>query len=183
MAEPNRVESLVFSCLEAEPAARRQHLEGLCAAHPDLAAEMRRQFDQLVRLGFVDLAAGGDAGVALPESVGPYRIEAPIGRGGMGVVYRARQTNLGDRTVALKVIRPELVADPRAEARFAREALLASRLDHANICAVLDVGKHGGLAYIVMQHVEGQTLAQILEAARLSEHKGCVRLGVSGSGG
>jgi serine/threonine-protein kinase len=94
--------------------------------------------------------------------LGPYEIESPLGAGGMGEVYRARDTRL-DRLVAIKVLSPSLASDPQFRARFENEARAISALDHPHICALYDVGEHDGTAFIVMQYLEGETLA-----ARLS---------------
>ncbi len=90
--------------------------------------------------------------------LGPYEIEAPLGAGGMGEVYRARDTRL-DRTVALKVLSTQLAVTPALRERFAREARAISAVEHPNICALYDVGAESGVDYIVMQFVEGETLA------------------------
>jgi serine/threonine-protein kinase len=90
--------------------------------------------------------------------LGPYEVVAPIGAGGMGEVYRARDTRL-DRTVAIKILAGNLAADPDLRARFEREARAIAALDHPHICAVHDVGQHDGLSFLVMQHLEGETLA------------------------
>jgi Tol biopolymer transport system component len=79
----------------------------------------------------------------------------------MGEVYRARDTRL-DRTVAVKVLPPHVLDDPGVRARFEREARAASSLDHPNICALYDVGREGGVEYLVMQHLDGETLADRL---------------------
>ena len=74
--------------------------------------------------------------------LGPYEIIAPLGEGGMGEVYKARDTRL-DRTVAIKILPDGLVADPQARDRFEREARTLSRIDHPHICTLYDVGDHG----------------------------------------
>ena len=79
----------------------------------------------------------------------------------MGQVYRARDTRL-DRLVAIKVIAPQVTADPVARGRFEREAKIVSSLDHPNICAVYDVGEHDDAAFLVMQYLEGRTLAEVI---------------------
>jgi tRNA A-37 threonylcarbamoyl transferase component Bud32/streptogramin lyase len=86
-----------------------------------------------------------------------YRVEEPVGRGGMGVVYRARQVDL-DRVVALKVIRPELLDDPLIRERFLREARTAAAIDHPNVIPLHAAGVHDGIAYIVMRYVVGDDL-------------------------
>jgi len=97
--------------------------------------------------------------------LGPYEIAAAIGVGGMGEVYRARDTRL-DRTVAVKVLSPELSSDPRFRARFEREARTISSLSHPHICVLHDVGRHGDADYLVFEHLEGQTLEQRLKTER-----------------
>jgi len=93
---------------------------------------------------------------------GPYEVREPLGTGGMGEVYAARDTRL-DRTVAIKVLPADLAADPTFRERFEREARSLSALSHPNICTVHDVGRHDQVHYLVMEHLEGQTLAAILE--------------------
>ena len=93
--------------------------------------------------------------------LGPYEILAPLGSGGMGEVYRARDTRL-DRTVAVKVLPAELAQAVDMRQRFEREARAISSLSHPHICALYDVGHEDGLAFLVMEHVEGQTLADRL---------------------
>lgn len=94
--------------------------------------------------------------------LGPYEILAPIGAGGMGEVYRARDTRL-DRTVAVKVLPSHLSFSPTLKQRFEREARSVSSLNHPNICALYDVGQQDGADYIVMEHLEGETLAERIE--------------------
>jgi len=99
--------------------------------------------------------------------LGPYEIVALIGAGGMGEVYKARDTRL-DRIVAIKVLPESLAADPQFRDRFDREARIISQLDHPHICALYDVGEHNGTAYLVMQYLEGETLADRLKKGALS---------------
>jgi len=102
------------------------------------------------------------AGTAL----GPYQILAPLGAGGMGEVYRARDTRLG-RDVAIKVLSPHLAASPEVRARFEREARTISQLSHPHICTLHDVGHQDGVDYLVMELLEGETLAHRLEKGPL----------------
>lgn len=88
-------------------------------------------------------------------SLGPYKILAPLGAGGMGEVYRARDTRLG-RDVAVKVITAALVGDPESIKRFAQEAHAAGSLNHANVCTIYDVGRHENLPYVVMELLDGE---------------------------
>ena len=98
--------------------------------------------------------------------LGPYDILAPLGAGGMGEVYRARDRRL-DRLVAIKVIKNAHHDDPRARERFDREAKVVASLDHPHICAVYDVGHDDGVDYLVMQYLEGETLASRLHGGPL----------------
>jgi serine/threonine protein kinase/Tol biopolymer transport system component len=98
--------------------------------------------------------------------LGPYEIIAAIGAGGMGEVYRARDTRL-ERTVAIKVLPDSFALDAGLRERFAREAKVISSLDHPNICVLHDVGDHDGTAFLVMQYLEGDTLEQRLAAGPL----------------
>jgi eukaryotic-like serine/threonine-protein kinase len=118
----------------------------------------------------VELVAG--------SRLGPYEIETPLGAGGMGEVYRARDTRL-DRTVAIKVLSAQLAADPQFRQRFDREARAISALEHPHICSLYDVGEQTPttgagvgstsepIAFLVMQYLEGQTLADRLVAGAL----------------
>jgi eukaryotic-like serine/threonine-protein kinase len=90
--------------------------------------------------------------------LGPYEILSPIGAGGMGEVYRARDTRL-DRTVAIKVLPAHLSTNPDLRARFEREAKAISALQHSNICVLHDVGQEAGVDFLVMEYLEGETLA------------------------
>jgi eukaryotic-like serine/threonine-protein kinase len=98
--------------------------------------------------------------------LGPYEILAAVGAGGMGEVYKARDTRL-DRTVAIKVLSPEVSADPERGARFEREAKIIAGLNHPHICALYDVGEHDGSTFLVMEFLDGQTLAQHLRRGAL----------------
>jgi Tol biopolymer transport system component len=93
--------------------------------------------------------------------LGPYEILAPLGAGGMGEVYRARDTRL-DRDVAIKVLSGHFVSDPNLKERFEREARTISQLSHPNICALYDVGSQDGADYLVMECLEGESLADRL---------------------
>jgi eukaryotic-like serine/threonine-protein kinase len=90
--------------------------------------------------------------------LGSYEISAALGAGGMGEVYRARDTRLG-RVVALKVLRPDLASDGDSRARFEREARAVASLNHPHICALYDVGRDGDVDFLVLEHLEGETLA------------------------
>jgi len=98
--------------------------------------------------------------------LGPYEIVAPLGAGGMGEVYRARDTRL-DRIVAIKVLPADLAADAQFRERFEREARVISSLSHPHICPLFDVGNHDGTEFLVMEHLDGETLAARLEQGAL----------------
>ncbi len=100
------------------------------------------------------------------RQLGPYEIIAPLGAGGMGEVYKARDTRL-DRTVAIKVLPAHLASQPDLRQRFEREARAASSLNHPNICTLHDIGSHEGIDFLVLEYLEGETLAQRLERGPL----------------
>jgi len=95
------------------------------------------------------------------QKLGPYEIVSPLGAGGMGEVYRARDTRL-DRTVAIKVLPSHLSANAELKQRFEREAKAISALQHPNICTLHDIGAQDGIDFLVMEYLEGQTLADRL---------------------
>src|SRR3984957_13450344 len=98
--------------------------------------------------------------------VAPYEALSAVGSGGMGEVYRARDTRLG-RDVAIKILAREMSADPARKQRFEREAKTISGLNHPHICVLHDVGSQDGLDYLVMECVEGETLAKRIEKGPL----------------
>jgi Tol biopolymer transport system component len=104
--------------------------------------------------------------IANGTRLGPYEILAPIGAGGMGEVYRARDTRL-DRTVAIKVLLASHSDAPELQQRFEREARTISSLNHPHICSLYDVGRQDGVSFLVMEYLEGETLAQRLEQGAL----------------
>src|SRR6202011_1475179 len=97
---------------------------------------------------------------------GPYEIESPLGAGGMGEVYRARDARL-DRTVAIKVLASHLVSSPELKQRFEREARALSTFNHPSICQLYDIGSQNGTDYLVMEFLEGETLAERLRKGPL----------------
>lgn len=103
-----------------------------------------------------------------PQTIGDYEIRNEIGRGGMGVVYEAREKSL-DRVVALKIMRFGIV-DPRALERFQREAETAGALHHTNIVPVYATGREGDTSWYAMQLIEGESLAQRIHDAYAQEH-------------
>ncbi len=99
--------------------------------------------------------------------LGPYEIQSPLGAGGMGEVWKARDTRL-ERTVAIKVLPPALASSPDLRARLEREAKAISGLHHPHICTLYDIGSQDGIDFLVMEHLEGETLAERLTRGPLS---------------
>ncbi len=93
---------------------------------------------------------------------GPYEIVSAVGTGGMGEVYRARDTRL-ERTVAIKILPSNLSSDPNLRQRLEREAKTVSKLSHPNICTLHDIGHYDDVDFLVMEYVEGETLEQRLQ--------------------
>src|SRR2546427_1638425 len=106
-------------------------------------------------------ATGGEPSVVVGTELAGYRIESLLGRGGMGVVYRARDLAL-ERNVALKLLAPELAEDVRFRERFHRESRLAASLDHPAVVPIYDAGEVAGRLYIAMRLVEGTDLKRLL---------------------
>ncbi len=98
--------------------------------------------------------------------LGPYRVIAKIGEGGMGEVYKATDTRL-DRTVAIKVLPEHVAADPDLKQRFEREARTVAKLNHPHICTLHDIGSQDGIDFLVMEYLDGETVAQRLEKGAL----------------
>src|SRR3984957_15620735 len=98
--------------------------------------------------------------------LGPYEIQSPLGAGGMGEVYRAKDTRL-DRTVAIKILPTHLSDNPEFKQRFEREARTVSSLNHPHICHLYDVGSQDGTEFLVMEFLDGETLAERLRKGAL----------------
>jgi serine/threonine-protein kinase len=185
----DRVKRLFQSALE-RPAAERAHfLSEACG--DDLV--LRREVESLLvahqqagnfakRPPFEALVAGAAteamSDTALPDTglqpglrLGPYHVIERIGRGGMGEVYRAHDTRL-DRAVAIKVLPPYVADDADLRHRFEREARTLASISHPHICPVFDVGRHDGIDYLVMEHLEGETLAARLARGALPLDQG-----------
>ena len=93
------------------------------------------------------------------KHLGPYEILSHLGSGGMGEVYRAKDTRL-DRIVAIKVLPSHLADKPQLRERFEREARTVASLNHPHICTLYDIGEQDGIHFLVMEYLEGETLAQ-----------------------
>jgi tetratricopeptide (TPR) repeat protein len=168
-----QIRDLLHSAMQLEPTQRPGYLERHCSSDPSL----RRDVDSFLATE-EDLRSSFLESPALAQSapdqktaslmvftagmkLGPYEIQSLLGAGGMGEVYRARDLRL-DRTVAIKVLPLHLSSDPVRRQRFEREARTISALQHPNICTLYDVGHEGGTDYLVMECLEGDTLASFL---------------------
>jgi tetratricopeptide (TPR) repeat protein len=168
---PDVLGRLADELLERHRRGEQPALTEYTKRYPDLADQIRELFSAVVLMEGVRPAAQPPAGTTIPEGavpcrrLGEYCIVREIGRGGMGVVYEAEQESLG-RRVALKVLPPGALADPRQVQRFQREARAAARLHHTNIVPVFGVGEEGGTHYYVMQYIEGRPLDEVLAELR-----------------
>ncbi len=175
-----QVEKLCQAALELEENQRAAFLKKACAGDEELRREVESllRFDQrgerFIEQPAVELAAKMIA-QEKPESLigqqlGSYQILSLLGAGGMGVVYKARDTRL-NRTVAIKVLPADRVSDPERKRRFIQEARAASALNHPNIITLYDIGSESGIDFIVMEYVAGKTLDQRIprKGMRLNE--------------
>jgi hypothetical protein len=169
--------------LARDPHDRRDFLDEACAGHEDLRAEIEAPLAQEPPSDFLpsptDMTPSGSqsgSATAAPfgagqvhfdpgASLGPYRIDAPVGAGGMGEVFRATDTRL-NRSVAIKVLRAGIALDPQVRLRFDREAKAVAALTHPHICTLYDVGRHEDVDFLVMEYIEGETLAARLARER-----------------
>ncbi|MCK5940567.1 MAG: serine/threonine protein kinase [Planctomycetes bacterium] len=161
------IERLLFECLEADEPERA--VDRAAIEHPDLADELRRAYAEMARFDLVGEATPPPAAAeSMPEQLGDYRLLERLGAGGMGVVYLARDVVL-QRTVALKLIRPEHLYLPGARERFQREVETIARLQHAGIVPIYGVGKSDGMPYFTMQHINGCSLSAALSELQRRE--------------
>ncbi len=159
-----RLEAIVAAYIDSLATDRPLDRRELLARHPELAAELERFFEDYDRLACLKGAdrnrtTRGSIRLDPGTRLGDYEICEEIGRGGMGVVFRARQPSL-DRVVALKLILAGRLAGDEDVRRFRREAEAAARLEHRNIVPIYEVGEHDGLQYFSMRLIEGGSLAQ-----------------------
>jgi serine/threonine protein kinase/tetratricopeptide (TPR) repeat protein len=201
MDDPSTLPDLLGRWQQLQERGQTVTLAELCADYPDKLPEIRQQLEAVASMmSFLDMtkdedsrrnppaadstsgtgeepATGGRSGPPpAPASVPGYELLGVLGRGGMGVVYKARQTNL-DRLVALKMILAGPHASPTSLARFKVEAEAVARVEHPNIVKIHEIGEHEGLPYFSLEYVDGGSLAEQLkgtpqhpeDAARLIE--------------
>ncbi|HJZ97750.1 MAG TPA: protein kinase [Candidatus Solibacter sp.] len=166
-----RVEELYHSALERGDSERAEYLAVACDGdeelHREVASLLETEYSPRPILDGEAMVVTAAPKLEVGTELGPYRIEGLLGEGGMGVVYRATDSRLG-RTVAVKVLQNGAGADPQARERFTREARSISALSHPNICSLFDVGEHDGIGYLVLEYVEGETLAARLKKGPLA---------------
>jgi serine/threonine protein kinase/dienelactone hydrolase len=157
---PAELDRIVRKLLRKDPLQRYQTAEELVAALETLRAPSSGSGRSSPR------EAKPREPMLAGARLGPYEIVEPLGSGGMGDVYRARDSRL-DRQVAIKVLAPEFSEDAERKQRFQREAKTISSLSHPNICTLFDVGEQDGTDYLVMEYLEGETLADRLTKGAL----------------
>jgi len=166
---------LLESLLTRSEAGEAVDIEHEADEHPEVAEELRQLWAMVDVAGEFSSLTDGDAGdpalsVPRPESIGDYRLLSELGRGGMGVVYRAHQDTLG-RDVAIKMILRGDWASPIDVARFQSEAESAAKLEHPNIVPIYEVGEHDGLPFFSMRLIDGDTLSARIAAGPLSSRE------------
>jgi tetratricopeptide (TPR) repeat protein len=166
-----RLRDIFDAALRCAPKDRERYLEDACQGDPRLASEVRALIAAFVTAGEKLDPTDEDATRTLPVHAGElalgtmfagrYRILAKLGEGGMGAVYKARDLEL-DRDVALKLIRPEMVASQAIQYRFRTEVVLAQKITHRNVVRIYDLGVSGADRYFTMEFVPGDSLMSIL---------------------
>lgn len=163
-ATPNdwpRIKSLMGRALELAPEARPAFLRDACVGDDALLIAVEQLLASHDAAGGFLEPAPPDGDSRAPARLGAYHVTRPLGEGGMGAVYEARDERLG-RAVALKVIHADLVRSPGIRERFYREARVAASVNHPNVCQIFDIGDDNGRVYLAMERLEGETLADRL---------------------
>ena len=166
----HQIEEIFQHALQRDPAERDAFVRDACRGNGELHREVSSLLvnhvdaddDEPWAAAAAARLMTGRRSLEPGTSFGPYRIEGFLAAGGMGEVYRARDTRL-DRLVAVKVLPAEVASDPQFRDRFDREARVISQLDHPHICALYDVGEQNGVSFLVMQYLEGETLEERLK--------------------
>jgi serine/threonine protein kinase len=178
----DQIEELFHAAAQLAPGERDSFVAVRCGEDTELRQEVMALLEQttlglrpielmLERRLHDEIRLPLNAGTLLPgTTVGPYLIEGPLGRGGMGDVYRARDIRLG-RSVALKFLSGAMAANQAFLDRFQREAQAISTLNHPNVCTVYDIGDQAGRPYFVMELLEGQTLKDRIAEGVLSNEQ------------
>ncbi len=165
--------------LDQDPATRDAFLSGACGGDEAMRREVESLLQQDSERLVLDRSVWSTAAPLFDvaadlfpgTTLGPYRIEGPLGAGGMGEVWRATDTRL-NRTVAIKVLAAGVALDQQMRARFAREAMAVAALTHPHICTLYDIGRHGEIDFLVMEYIEGDTLASRLANGQMSLDEG-----------
>ena len=174
-----QVDSLLQSALERPPAERDAFLKRACAGDEALEAEVRslmasrQEAGSFLESPAMEVAAQGITETirsSIPQNISHYRILEKLGAGGMGVVWKARDTRL-DRFVALKFLPAAKMSDPERKRRFVQEARAASALNHPNIITIYDIDQADGADFIAMEFLPGKALEQVIprKGLRLNE--------------
>src|SRR5580693_595104 len=178
----NEIEPLLHAALERKPEQRGVYLQSACGEDEFLRQEVERllayedQTHSFIETPALELVArqegpprerGPAFRLAIGAQLGPYEILKPLGAGGMGEIYSARDARLG-RTVALKILAGHILDRPGVLCHLQSEARAISSLNHSNICTLYDIGRDQDIDYLVMEFVEGQTLAKRLKEGPLS---------------
>jgi serine/threonine protein kinase len=171
-----RIDQLLEAALERRPEERAAFLSAACVGDESLRMEVEAllRSDEAAESFIEEPAATLAAHVLAKQSdrslagqrISHYKIMSRLGAGGMGEIYLAEDLKLA-RKVAIKFLPPALIADEQARRRLLREARAAAALDHPNICTIYEVGEEAGRSFIVMQYIEGETLAARIKRKRL----------------
>ncbi|MEL6104819.1 MAG: alpha/beta fold hydrolase [Planctomycetota bacterium] len=166
-ASLHRIEQLANEFFALRNGDASLTIEGFVSRHPDDAEELRDFIEAMELIGF---ASKENPPKGPPATIGPFKIVRELGRGGMGIVYLGLDPRL-DRDVAIKLLNRERSSDPTWVSRFAREAKLASALNHPSILTIYEVGEHNGAPYLATEFVMGETLRERMSrrAVSLSE--------------